>query len=302
MTDFALSRPLEIGESLTQPEVENVFETNFGYQFKGITLRAPDEGRYVILLANEGEIYDDELGQGDEFTYLGEGVKEKGDQKKTPPNRALIDATEDPIPIYLFTSQEGETQYEYRGIVEVQDYEYVSDGARMVYRFQIERVGIEGWEGYQEAERELAARVQGPPRLTEDATQYTTRESTVRSSMFSRSVRRNYDYTCAVCGARRFAPEGRPEVEAAHIYPKSENGADDPRNGIALCKFHHWTFDCGWISLTDDLRTIVKDDAEEGPPEAITSLAGETIHAPEADAQAPHPLYLQAHRNLYGFE
>ena len=148
MTDFALSRPLEIGESLTQPEVENVFETNFGYQFKGITLRAPDEGRYVILLANEGEIYDDELGQGDEFTYLGEGVKEKGDQKKTPPNRALIDATEDPIPIYLFTSQEGETQYEYRGIVEVQDYEYVSDGARMVYRFQIERVGIEGWEGY----------------------------------------------------------------------------------------------------------------------------------------------------------
>jgi len=105
MTDFALSRPLEIGESLTQSEVEDVFETNFGYQFKGITLRAPDEGRYIILLANESEIYDDDLGQGDEFTYLGEGVQEKGDQKETASNEALVDAIEDPIPIYLFTEK-----------------------------------------------------------------------------------------------------------------------------------------------------------------------------------------------------
>lgn len=78
MTDFALSRSLEIGEPLSQSEVENVFNTNFGYQFRGITLRAPDKGRYVILLANEGEIYDDEMGGGSHFTYEGEGVPEKG--------------------------------------------------------------------------------------------------------------------------------------------------------------------------------------------------------------------------------
>lgn len=302
MTDFALSRPLNIGESLTQSEVENVFDTNFGYQFKGITLRAPDEGRYVILLANKGEIYDDKLGQGDEFTYLGEGVQEKGDQKETASNKALIDAIEDPIPIYLFTSEEGDTQYEYRGLGEVQDYEYVSDGARMVYRFQIERLGIETWEAYQEAEEELEARIQNSPNLTEDATQYTTRESKVRSSAFSRAVKQNYDYTCAVCGARRFSPGGRPEVEAAHIYPKSENGADDPRNGIALCKFHHWAFDCGWISIDDDFRILVRDNTISRVPEEIASPSLESLRVPETEECVPHPLYLQAHREFHGFE
>jgi len=38
MTDFALSRPLQIGKILSQSEVENVFNTDFGYQFRGITL------------------------------------------------------------------------------------------------------------------------------------------------------------------------------------------------------------------------------------------------------------------------
>ena len=90
MNDFALSRPLQIGETLSQSEVENVFETDFGYQFRGITLRAPDEGRYVILLANKGEIYNDEIGSGSQFTYEGEGVPEKGDQTETTANRASV--------------------------------------------------------------------------------------------------------------------------------------------------------------------------------------------------------------------
>jgi len=302
MTDFALARPLDIGESLTQTEVEDVFDTDFGYQFKGITLRAPDEGRYVILLANEGEIYDDELGQGDDFTYLGEGVREKGDQKETASNTALVDAIEDPIPIYLFTSEEGDTQYEYRGLVEVRDYEYVSDGSRRVYRFEIERLGISSWEEYQEAEAAIEEATSDPPELTEDTTQYTTQERKVRLAVFSRKVRQAYDQTCAVCGARRFSPEGRPEVEAAHVYPKSENGADDPRNGIALCKFHHWAFDCGWISVDDDLRILVKETAEVDIPDRIESLSGTFLTESDTDAEMPHSVYLEAHRRLHGFE
>jgi putative restriction endonuclease len=302
MTDYALSRSLEIGESLTQTEVEDVFGTKFGFQFKGITLRSPDEGRYIILLANEGEIYDDELGAGDELTYLGEGMKEKGDQKKRGPNKALIDAIEDPIPIYLFTSTEGLDDYEYRGLVEIQDYEYVSDGDRMVYRFQIERLGISSWEAYQDAEEAVQKATSDPPELTGDATQYTTQERKVRSSTFSRKVKEAYDYTCAVCGAQRFSPEGRPEVEAAHVYPKSENGVDNPRNGIALCKFHHWAFDCGWISVDDDLRVLVKHAADFDAPDAIESLSGNSLRDPDTDIEMPHSVYLEAHRRLHGFE
>lgn len=288
MTDYALSRPLEIGESLTQNEVEDVFDTNFGYQFKGITLRAPDEGRYVILLANEGEIYDDELGQGNEFTYLGEGVQEKGDQKETASNKALINAIEDPIPIYLFTSEEGDTQYDYGGIVEVQDYEYVSDGARMVYRFQIERLGISAWDEYRQTASEVEETTSEPPALTEKTTEYTTAESKVRSSVFTRRVKQRYDYRCAACGARRFSPEGNPEVESAHIYPKSEDGPDHIQNGITLCKLHHWAFDRGWFSIDDDLSIIVKENTDQTIPEDIASLRGETILSPPKGELEPH--------------
>lgn len=68
MTDFALQRRLAIGETLSQEEVEDIFGTDFGYQFKGITYRHPNDGKYVILLVNEGAIYDDEFGRGDEHS------------------------------------------------------------------------------------------------------------------------------------------------------------------------------------------------------------------------------------------
>lgn len=149
MSDFALQRRLAIGEILSQEEVENAFGTDFGYQFKGITYRHPDDGKYIILLANEGAIYDDEFGSGDEFIYTGEGVEEKGDQAETLANKALIDAATDPVPIYLFTSEDGVDAYEYRGLVAVEDYEYVDDGSRMVYRFYMRELGIKSWEEYQ---------------------------------------------------------------------------------------------------------------------------------------------------------
>ncbi len=98
MSRSPLSEPLELDETLTQAEVEYRFGTNFGYQFKGITYRSPDTGRYVILLANEGTVYDDSLGRGRTFTSVGEGVPEKGDQIETVANRALPDAVDAPRP------------------------------------------------------------------------------------------------------------------------------------------------------------------------------------------------------------
>ncbi|WP_244531481.1 HNH endonuclease [Halogranum amylolyticum] len=64
-------------------------------------------------------------------------------------------------------------------------------------------------------------------------------------------------------GKSRETPSGDPEVEAAHIYPRSENGADDPRNGLALCKLHHWAFDSGWLAVSDDYEILVKDVPSE---------------------------------------
>ncbi|WP_433633694.1 hypothetical protein [Halomicrococcus sp. NG-SE-24] len=75
------------------------------------------------------------------------------------------------------------------------------------------------------------------PKLTEDEDEYTEVEQKARSLVFRSEVRKQYDNTYAICGSQRETPAGTPEVEAAHIYPKSEFGSDDPRKGLALVVF-----------------------------------------------------------------
>ena len=59
-----------------------------------------------------------------------------------------------------------------------------------------------------------------------------------------------YDHRCALCGIRMRTPEGHIVVDAAHIIPWSKTHDDDPRNGLALCRLCHWTFDKGllWVN------------------------------------------------------
>ena len=90
-------------------------------------------------------------------------------------------------------------------------------------------------------------------------------------------------------------------MEAAHIYPKEEQGPDDLRNGFALCKYHHWAFDTGWLALTDDLRILVKKDSEVEPPESLISLENEKIKIPDNSILKPHVKFIRAHRELHGF-
>lgn len=87
-----------------------------------------------------------------------------------------------------------------------------------------------------------------------------------RSAAFRRMVVEAYNHTCALCGIRVVTPEGRTAVVAAHIVPWSISHNDDPRNGMALCGLHHWTFDEGLAGVTPDykvvLSPVVPDDQE----------------------------------------
>ncbi|MCY7352949.1 MAG: HNH endonuclease [Cytophagaceae bacterium] len=84
------------------------------------------------------------------------------------------------------------------------------------------------------------------------------RELRLRARGFRQAVIEAYDYTCAVCGMKMYSPDFLSwEVEAAHIVPHSFMGKDDIWNGIALCRLHHWAFDTGWFTLTNDLKTEV---------------------------------------------
>lgn len=67
-------------------------------------------------------------------------------------------------------------------------------------------------------------------------------KSVYRSTAFARTIREIYDYRCAACGLR-LNLNGLVIIDAAHLIPFSETQDDDPRNGIALCKNHHWAMD-----------------------------------------------------------
>jgi len=154
-----------------------------------------------------------------------------------------------------------------------------------------------------EAERDsVEKKITSEPTLTEEEEEFNETQRRARDSAFADAVRDAYNERCAVCGNKRVSPAGNPEVEAAHIYPKSMNGRDHVQNGIAFCKLHHWAFDCGWISLSDDYKILVKDESGLDGYDDFSPLEGDRIYLPEVDDKRPHPRFLAEHRQMNGFD
>lgn len=80
-----------------------------------------------------------------------------------------------------------------------------------------------------------------------------------RSIIFKKRIISLYDSVCALCGGGLKSPAGITEIDAAHIVPRSKYGSDDARNGLALCKAHHWAFDNGLFGVNSDREVIVPD-------------------------------------------
>ena len=64
------------------------------------------------------------------------------------------------------------------------------------------------------------------------------------------------------------------EVDAAHIVPRSMFGSDDARNGLALCKRHHWAFDKGMLGIDDDRKIVVPSVVADFPKMRASSPCG----------------------------
>ena len=131
-------------------------------------------------------------------------------------------------------------------------------------------------------------------------------KTVVRNSAFRKIVAAQYEHHCAVCGFRLKTPRGGYEVEAAHIIPKRKNGVDDPRNGIALCKTHHWAFDEGVISVCpSDLTVIVasylEDQKSDVSVQQILQLRGSPIRSVLNEGYSPAVEALTWH-NQHVFE
>lgn len=257
------------------------------------------------MKAREDGPYGDEI-DGDRFTYIGEGVPAKGDQQLTGANKALCDqADRSTVPVYFFYQPADSDALRYEGLVDIVDAEYVSRDGRMVYQFTMERLEIEPaeFEALSASVSEgVANEGNDEPPLTDDEEGFTAVQRRVRSSAFPKTVKSAYDSRCAICGKARESPNGTVDIEAAHIYPKRENGRDNVRNGLALCRLHHWAFDAGWLAVSDDYRILVADRPDLEGYEEFAALEGDSLTLPADEDRRPHAKFLAAHRERHGFE
>ncbi len=123
-------------------------------------------------------------------------------------------------------------------------------------------------------------------------------ESPIRSAGFRQAIMGLYDYTCAVCRLRIVTMDGESATDAAHIIPFRVSKNDDVRNGISLCKLHHWSFDKGLISLSKTYQVLVSPlMSDQRPTEwRLTELRDKSILLPEREQLYPAQDALAWHR------
>lgn len=123
-------------------------------------------------------------------------------------------------------------------------------------------------------------------------------KETVREAGFRHVIMSIYNYTCSVCNMRILTLEGASVVDAAHIVPFSVSANDDIRNGIALCKLHHWSFDEGLISIDDSYRVMTTPllSAQRPTEWLLTDLKNKQIMLPQNETLYPAQEALHYHR------
>ena len=120
----------------------------------------------------------------------------------------------------------------------------------------------------------------------------------VRDQGFRRAIVRAYEHRCAMCGLRIRTADGHTVIDAAHIIPWSESQNDDVRNGLALCRLCHWTFDEGLIAVSDAYRIRLSPQltANQNAPGHLSTLGGRPFVGPEDRDLWPFVDSLRWHR------
>jgi putative restriction endonuclease len=93
-----------------------------------------------------------------------------------------------------------------------------------------------------------------------------------------------YNYRCAVCGYDGRLGEVSLGLEAAQVMWHAAGGPDDSDDGLALCSFHHKTFDLSAIGVNPDLHILVSADVNghDRVDEWLSQFAGQPPVGPRA--------------------
>jgi putative restriction endonuclease len=87
-------------------------------------------------------------------------------------------------------------------------------------------------------------------------------------------------------------------LDAAHVKPYAAGGLHDVRNGVTLRTDLHRLFDCGYVTIDEQMQFIVggrlKADFDNG--RSYYELHGRTIALPAQSAMRPNQDVLAWHR------
>lgn len=123
----------------------------------------------------------------------------------------------------------------------------------------------------------------------------TIKERNVRERAFAEAVREAYDYSCAVCGLKLQSIGGQFEAQAAHVVDRAKGGDDDIRNGVALCRTHHWYFDHNGFTI-DSTYDLIWDSHLPSAGAAKVTRQGR-MHLPQGTRTWPAHEALKWHRD-----
>ena len=99
-----------------------------------------------------------------------------------------------------------------------------------------------------------------------------TRSSNQTKFRFDVFIR--YGVKCAVCNV-----DNKHMLDAAHIIPVDDDGTDDPRNGLVLCKNHHAGLDRDLFSVNlDDFSIVAKDRSINIMEKKLNTQTGKFPH------------------------
>ncbi len=117
-----------------------------------------------------------------------------------------------------------------------------------------------------------------------------------RSRAFQQSVTRLYQCRCAVCNQGFVTPNSLSEIEAAHIVPRGMKGSDDARNGLALCRSHHWAFDHGLFGVAPTgLIFVPQKILKLAQNQSLSIFASKKLVEPSKSSLSPSPVALKWH-------
>lgn len=230
----------------------------------------PAEDQYALSIwsrsaaGSDTEIYPDEFKSQKDGSWI-MYYSAKNSPLESKINKSLFNCMRDKVPVLvIFTSLSKETpggaRYKILGPAVIETFnpstrKFLVRGCNDLVVSRL----VPTDNSVDSAELSIRNRLILPFYIKEDRKEYQISRD-VREKAFRKIVLEEYRNLCVVCHSKFFLKlEGKDalvEAEAAHIISVEAHGPDDPRNGLSLCKRHHWAFEQGLFTITD--ATAVK--------------------------------------------